>query len=147
MTQGPKTHRLSFLFFLFNHILHWLCFKILFTEWKYLVSNWSYTHFIKTIKKVTKSSKKFKIFLVIIVVHNHYFVILKLFLTIKSFILYQLKQTALKSDYNFTSYGKLMDTNWIEELQTRNLSLLFGPLAQYLGSDKQRILSGSRTKW
>jgi len=26
-------------------------------------------------------------------------------------------------------------------LQTRNLSLLFGPLAQYPGSDKRRVLS------
>src|SRR6218665_2760617 len=31
VTQGPKTRRLSFSAFLFNHILHCICFKILFT--------------------------------------------------------------------------------------------------------------------
>jgi len=45
-----------------------------------------------------------------------------------------MKQTALKSGYNFTTYGKFTDTSWIEELQ-------IGPLAQHLGSDKQRVLS------
>ena len=47
---------------------------------------------------------------------NHYFIILKLLLAIKGFILYQIKQTALKSGYNFTSYGKFTDTRWNEEL-------------------------------
>ena len=39
VTQGLKTRHMSFLAFLFNHILHCVCFKILFTESKYLVSN------------------------------------------------------------------------------------------------------------
>jgi len=43
VTQGPKILCLSFLAFSFSHILHCICFKILFTEPKYLVSNWSYT--------------------------------------------------------------------------------------------------------
>ena len=51
------------------------------------------------------------------VIRNHYFTILKLVCTIKGFTLYQIKQTALKSDYNFTTYSKFIDTNWIKELQ------------------------------
>jgi len=70
---------------------------------------------------VKKSNKKFNIFRVIIILLNHYFIILKLFLIINGFILYQIKQTALKSDYNFTTYGKFKDISWIEELQTRKL--------------------------
>jgi len=46
---------------------------------------------------------------------------------IQVFILYQTKQTALKSGYNFTTYGKFTDTSWIEELQTRK------PLSPILG--------------
>jgi len=62
-------------------------------------------------KKVKKMNKKFNIFHVIIIVRNHYFIIQKLSSVIKGFILYQIKQTALKSDYNFTTYGKFTDTN------------------------------------
>jgi len=69
---------------------------------------------------VKKSNKKFKVFRVIIIVHSHYFIILKLFRVVKGFILYQIKQTTLKSDYNFTSYGKFTDTSRIEELQTQS---------------------------
>jgi len=49
--------------FLLNHILHYTCFKILFTVSKYLVTNWSYTHLIRALKKAKKSNKKFNIFL------------------------------------------------------------------------------------
>ena len=104
--------------FLWNHILHCICFKILFTVSKYLVSNWSYTRLIGRMKKVKKLNKKFQIFRVFIIVHNHYFLILKLFRVIKGFILYQTKQTALKSGYKFRSYDKFTDTCWIEELKT-----------------------------
>src|SRR6218665_2410499 len=62
VTQGPKTRHLSFLAFLLKHILHCICFKILFTESKYLVSNYNYTRLLRTIKKVKKSNKMFKIF-------------------------------------------------------------------------------------
>jgi len=62
VTKGPKTRHLSFLAFVLNHILHYVCFKILFTESKYFVSNWSYTRLVRTIKKVKKSNKMFKIF-------------------------------------------------------------------------------------
>jgi len=116
---GAQTRLLSFLAFLLNHILHWISIKILVTVSKYLVSNWSYTHLIRTIKKVEKSDKMFKAFHVVIIVRNRYFVILKLFWVIKGFVLYQIKQTDLKLGYNFTTYGKFMDTGWIEELQTR----------------------------
>jgi len=34
-------------------------------------------------------------------------------------MLYQMKQTALTSGYNSTSYGKFKDTRWTQELQTR----------------------------
>jgi len=51
---------------------------------------------IRTVKKVKKSNKKFKIIFVIKIVRNHYFIILKLFRVIKGFILCQTKQTALK---------------------------------------------------
>ena len=66
-------------------------------------------HWIRTIKKVKNSNKILKIFRFIVILCNH-FIILKLFRTIKGFILYQIKQTALKSGYNFTSYGKFSDT-------------------------------------
>src|SRR6218665_61342 len=110
-TQGPKTRRLSFSTFLLNHILPCICFTILFTVSKYLVSNLSYTHLIKTIKNVKKTNKTFNIFRVIIIVRNHYFIIQKLSSIIKGFILYQIKQTASKSGYNFTTYGKFMHTS------------------------------------
>ena len=42
----------------------------------------------------------FEDFHVITIVCNHYFIILKLFWVIKGFILYQIKQTTLKSGYN-----------------------------------------------
>jgi len=51
------------------------------------------------------------IFHVIIILCNHYFTILKLLRAIKLFILNQIKQTALKSDYNFTRYGKFTYTS------------------------------------
>ena len=38
VTQGLKASRLSLLAVLFNHILYCICFKILSTESKYLVS-------------------------------------------------------------------------------------------------------------
>ena len=60
--------------FFFSHILHCICFKMHFTESKYLVSNWSYTCLIRTIKKVKNLNKKFKIFLVIIIICCHYFI-------------------------------------------------------------------------
>jgi len=68
---------------------------------------------------VKKLNKKFEIFHVIIIVRSHNFVIQKLSRAIKGFILYQIKQTVLKSGYNFTTYGIFADTSWIEELQTR----------------------------
>jgi len=68
---------------------------------------------ITAIKKVEKTKKSFNIFRVIIIVRNHHFNILKLSSFIKGFILYQIKQTALKSGYNFTTYGKFTDTSWI----------------------------------
>jgi len=109
--------------FLFNHILHCICFTILNSlqnqSFFYLICNWSYTRSIRTIQNMKKLNTKFKIFRVIIIVRNHYFVILKLFRVIKDFILYQIKQMALKSGYNFTIYGKFMDTSWIKEMQTR----------------------------
>jgi len=98
---------------LLNHILHWICFKILFTYSKYLVYNWGYTRLIRTIKIVKKSNKKFKIFRVIIVLCNYHCMLLKLFWAIKGFILYQIKQTTLKVDYNFTTYSQFTDTRWI----------------------------------
>jgi len=49
--RGSKPVTCRFLLFLKNHILHCICFKILFTESKYLVSKWSYTSLIITIKK------------------------------------------------------------------------------------------------
>jgi len=64
---------------------------------------------IRTIKKVKKLNKKFDIFRVIIILRNHYFIILKLVQAINGFI--QIKQTVLKSDYNFTTYGKFTDTS------------------------------------
>ena len=93
VTQGPKTRRLSFLAYLFIHILNCICFKMHFTEAKYLVSNWSYTCLIWTIKEVKNLNKKFKIFRLIIIIRNHYFIIVKLFWAIEDFILYQIKET------------------------------------------------------
>jgi len=138
---GARNPSLVGFAFLLNHILHCICFKVLVTESKYLVSNWSYTRLVRAIKKVKQSNKKFNIFRVIVILSNNYFIIMKIFLAIKGFLLYQIKQTALKSDYNFTSDSEFTNTSWIEELQTRNLSLLFRPLAQYLGSDRRRVLS------
>jgi len=49
LTQGPSFVVFGFLS---NHFLHCICFKILFRVSNGLVSNWSYVHFIKTIKNV-----------------------------------------------------------------------------------------------
>jgi len=62
---------------------------------------------------VKKSIEEFMIFRVIIIHRNNYFIILKLFLTIKFLTLNQIKQTALISGYNFATYGKFTDTRWI----------------------------------
>ena len=75
-------------------------------------------------------NKKLNIFCGIIILCNHHFIFLKLFWAIMGFILYQINQKALKSGYNFTTYNKFTYTSWIEDLQTRNLSLLFGPLVR-----------------
>jgi len=64
---------------------------------------------IEQSKKWKKSNKKFKNFHVIIIICNNYFIIMKLFWVIKGFILYNAKQTALKSGNNFTTYGKFTD--------------------------------------
>ena len=117
---GAQTHRLSILAFSSYHILHCICFKIPLTESEYLVSNWSYTHLIRAIKTWKKKFKIFRSFVSsYILLRNNYFIILKLFRAIKGFLLYQIKQTALISGYNFTSYGKFTNTRWIEELQAR----------------------------
>src|SRR6218665_1092826 len=108
---GAQTRHWSFFAFLLNHILHCISFQILFTVSKYLVSNRSYARFIGTMKKRKNLNTKFQILHVIIIVHNDYFLILKLFRVIKGFILYQTKQTALKSGYNFKTYGKFTDTS------------------------------------
>src|SRR6218665_4055576 len=89
--------------------------------------------------------EKCNIFRVIVIIRSHYFIIVKLFRVIKGFILNQIKQTDIKSDYDFTIYGKFTDTSLIEELHTRKPSPLFGPLGQYLGSDKRRVLSPCAT--
>ena len=52
----------------------------------------NYTHLIRTIRKVKKSNKKFKICRAIIILRNHCFIILKLFQVIKGFILYQINK-------------------------------------------------------
>jgi len=108
-----------------------------FTVSNYLVSNWSYSRLNRTIKKVKKTNKTFTI--VIIIVRNHYFTILKLSSFIKGFILYQMKQAALKSGYNFTTYGKFMDTSELKNCKLENPSPLFRPLALYLWGGKRRV--------
>jgi len=60
----------------------------------------------------------FNVFRVLKIVRIHYFIILKLPSVIKGFILHQIIQTALKSGYNFTTYGKSTDTSSIGDLQT-----------------------------
>jgi len=102
--KGIKSHHMKVLAFLFNHIIHCICFKMLLTGSKYLVSNRGYTRLIRTIKKVKKlNRKKFKIFHVITILCNHHFILLKLIWAIKSFILYQKDQMELKLGYNFTT--------------------------------------------
>src|SRR6218665_3071086 len=62
-TQGLKTRHMLFLAFLFRHILQFICFKILFTKFKYLFSNQSYANLIRTIvtrEKIEKSLRVFK---------------------------------------------------------------------------------------
>ena len=59
------------------------------------------------------------IFRVVIILCNHYIILLRLFWAIKGFILYQIKQTALKSGYNFSTYDNFTDTRWNKELETR----------------------------
>jgi len=134
-SQNPSL--VVFGFFLLNHILHCICFKILFTGSKYLASNWSYACLIRTIKKVKNLNKKLMTFCFIIILCNFHLIILNLFWAITDFILYQIKQTALKSDYTFSTYNKFI--NWIQaelkNFKLENPTLLFGLLAQYVGSD------------
>ena len=92
-------------------------------------------------KKVKYSNKKVMIFCVIIILCNHIFILLTLLWAIKGYILYQMKQTALKSGYNFSTYDKLTTPAEVKNWKLETPSLLFGPLAQYLGSDKRRVLS------
>jgi len=60
----------------------------------------------------------FKVFRVIIIIRNHYFIILKLFLAIQNFILYQNKTHNSKIGKQLYNLWKFTDTSWIEELQT-----------------------------
>jgi len=119
--QGPKTRRLSFLTFLFNLTLHCICFKIqnqniLFLTEVILV-------WLENSKKRKKSNKRLKVFRVIKIIRNHFFIQYSEIIPGNKG-LYSVsnktnsKVTALKSDYNFTTYGKFTDTSWIEELQT-----------------------------
>jgi len=98
-------------------------------------------------KKLKKSINKFMVFGVIIILCNHYFIILKLLWSIKFFILNQIKQTALKSGYNFTTYDKITDTSWNEELQTwKPLSSIWA----YCSISRKRQTTGFeplRHKW
>jgi len=73
---------------------------------------------------------------VIIILRKHYFIIFKLIRPIKFFILNQIKQTALKSGYNFTTYANSWTLAEFKNCKLENRSLLFGHLAQHLGSDK-----------
>jgi len=66
-----------------------------------------------------KNAQKFMICHKIIILDNLNFITLKLLWAIKSFIRYQIKQTALKSGYNCTTYAKFKNTRWIKELQTQ----------------------------
>jgi len=77
---------------------------------------------------VKKLNKKFKIFRVIILACNHHFIILKLFLVIKVFILYQIKQTALKSGHNFTTYANSQTPAELKNCKLEYPSPLFKPL-------------------
>ena len=81
------------------------------------------------------------IFRVIIIPGKDHFIILKLFRTIGFFILNQIKQTALNLSYNFTTYAYSRTPPELKNCDHKNPSLLFGPLTQYLGSDKRRALS------
>jgi len=119
VTQGPKTRRLSYLAFVFYHILHCICFKYFLQNQNILFLNEVIFVWLEQSKKWKKLNIKFKGFCVIIILGNHYFIILKLFRAIRDFILYQIKQMAFKSGFDFTSYGKFMDTRWIKDLKTR----------------------------
>src|SRR6218665_600382 len=113
VTHGHKTRRLSFLTFFYcitfctasasKYLLQYQTILFL-TEVRL-------EHLIRTIKKVKKWIKKVKIFRVIIIVLNHYVIVLKLLRVIKGFIIYPIKQTALKSGYCFITYGKFMDAS------------------------------------
>ena len=131
MTQGLKTHRMLFLAVLLNHILHCICFKILSTVSKYLVSNRGYSRLIRTIEKWKKSNKKFKTFCVIIILCNHLYGLLKLLFAVKGFILYQTNQMA-------STLQLIANSHTPAELKNCKLKkpfLLFGPLVQDLGRD------------
>ena len=103
-----------FLAFLWNYILHCICFKILFTVSTCLLSNWSYTRLIRTVKKVKKSNKRFKIIRVNIIVCNHYFIILNFIPGHKGLYSVSNKANALKSSYEFSTYDKYngLQLNW-----------------------------------
>jgi len=64
-------------------------------------------------KNVKNSIKKFMTFRVIIILCNHYFIILNFFQEIKFFIVNQIKLMGLKLGNDFTTYGKFTDTSWI----------------------------------
>src|SRR6218665_1319125 len=87
-----------------------------------------------------KLNTKFKIFRVVIIVRNHYFIILKLFRVIKRFILFQRK---IPHQNRITTSQLMTSSRTPAEMKNCKLKtpLLFGPLAQYLGSEKQRVLS------
>ena len=59
---GAQNPSLVVFGFLLNHLLHCICFKMLFTVTKYLVSNRSYTCLIRAIQKMKISNKSFRCF-------------------------------------------------------------------------------------
>src|SRR6218665_1062370 len=103
VTQEIKTCHLSFWDFLTEsystlHLLQTTYCRIKISCFLLKLYSFDYNN-----QKVKKLNKNFRIFCIITILCDYHFIILKLFCALKGFILYQIKQTALKSGYNFST--------------------------------------------
>jgi len=135
--RGPNPSFVVLGFF----IIHCICFKIPFTVSKYLVSNWSYTRLIRTVKKWynwIKSSWFFMSSQSLL----HYS---EISLGHKGLYAVSNKTNGIKIGLQLYNLWEIhgQQLNW--RIANSNTPLPFGPLAQYPESDKRQILSPSVT--
>ena len=103
---------------------------------KQSVFNLNYT---RSISKITTSVNRTKSFRFVSSKHPSTIILQYWWLAIKSYILTQLNQTASKSSYYITNYGRFTGNCWIEQLQNRKP---ISPIPSYRTIPRKRQATG-----